>query len=122
MPDLEHLPLTCETGPGSPSGHSMSSAAVGFVLISALIDQYVQKIKDQAKRRYVERALWTGYGIAVALIGVARLRLATHFPHQVLLGAFAGKLRLYLRLYCTVTGFHFSFRPRWRMARVEFAH
>lgn len=90
LPELEHLPLTCETGPGSPSGHSMSSAAVGFVVISAVIDQYVHKMSNPIKRRNVERVLWFGYACAVALISIARLRLATHFPHQVVLGASAG--------------------------------
>lgn len=90
IPDLEHLPLTCETGPGSPSGHSMSAAAIGFVVISALLDQCVHKITSPVKRRRVERVLWFVYTCTVAMIGVARLRLATHFPHQVLLGAFAG--------------------------------
>jgi len=90
LPELEHLPLTCETGAGSPSGHSMSSAAVGFVFISAVIDQYVHKINNPSKRRNLERVLWLLYSVAVALISIARLRLATHFPHQVVLGATAG--------------------------------
>jgi len=90
LPHLEQLPLTCESGPGSPSGHAMTSAAVGFVFISAVIDQHVHKKVEQSKRHLVESCLWFGYAFVVAFISIARLRLATHFPHQVVFGACAG--------------------------------
>ena len=33
VPVIKQFPLTCETGPGSPSGHAMATASVWFILI-----------------------------------------------------------------------------------------
>jgi len=68
----------------------MSSAAVGFVLVSAICDRYTRGMRKGVTKQVTEFALWSAYAMLVITIGVARLRLATHFPHQVLLGAAAG--------------------------------
>ncbi|XP_065278730.1 glucose-6-phosphatase catalytic subunit 1-like isoform X1 [Emys orbicularis] len=36
-PVIQQFPLTCETGPGSPSGHAMGSAGVYYVMVTALL-------------------------------------------------------------------------------------
>lgn len=35
-PYLKQTPLTCETGPGSPSGHLMGAAVLAYVLVQAV--------------------------------------------------------------------------------------
>lgn len=39
-PYVKQGPLTCETGPGSPSGHVMGSAAILYVLVKSCIRFY----------------------------------------------------------------------------------
>ncbi|XP_032968733.1 glucose-6-phosphatase 2 isoform X2 [Rhinolophus ferrumequinum] len=36
-PCLEQFPTTCETGPGSPSGHAMGSSCVWYVMVTAAL-------------------------------------------------------------------------------------
>ncbi|CAM2108733.1 unnamed protein product [Caretta caretta] len=36
-PVIQQFPLTCETGPGSPSGHAMDSAGIYYVMVTALL-------------------------------------------------------------------------------------
>ncbi|XP_022249743.1 glucose-6-phosphatase 2-like isoform X2 [Limulus polyphemus] len=38
-PVLQQYFMTCETGPGSPSGHAMVSAAVWYVLLNTLLEK-----------------------------------------------------------------------------------
>lgn len=91
VPDLEHYPLTCETGPGSPSGHAMLSSAVGFVFLSYLCC-WVQKQKHTDYKRLVQNALWFSYILLLTVVCFVRLHIATHFPHQVVLGSALGAL------------------------------
>lgn len=46
-PVMQQTAHTCETGPGSPSGHCMHAAVVGFVLAQWLIAKY------ESRSRYV---------------------------------------------------------------------
>lgn len=39
--DIHQTPLTCETGPGSPSGHIMGSAATLYVFLRFFINYFV---------------------------------------------------------------------------------
>lgn len=41
--ELRHTPLTCETGPGSPSGHVMGSAAVLYALLRWATANFINK-------------------------------------------------------------------------------
>ncbi|XP_065178410.1 glucose-6-phosphatase 3-like [Sycon ciliatum] len=81
--ELLQVPLTCETGPGSPSGHCMISAAVWYV------------ISDTALRVLPNGSKWISGAIfwsLLSLVAVSRVFIATHFPHQVLLGSVVGVL------------------------------
>lgn len=42
--ELRQTPLTCETGPGSPSGHVMGSAAVLYALLRWAIANFINNI------------------------------------------------------------------------------
>lgn len=71
-----------ETSFGVPSGHSQNSMAIWGMLAAGL-------------------KKWWGWliaGLIVFLIGVSRLYLGVHFPHDVLLGWLIGGLLLYLTL------------------------
>ena len=42
LPDIHQYPSTCETGPGTPSGHSMAMSAVWYVIVDSIIDRLVK--------------------------------------------------------------------------------
>ncbi|XP_029788840.1 glucose-6-phosphatase 2 isoform X1 [Suricata suricatta] len=41
---LEQFPTTCETGPGSPSGHAMGSSCVWYVMVTAALSHTVSRM------------------------------------------------------------------------------
>lgn len=43
VPALQQFPITCETGPGSPSGHAMAAAGVWYVMVTALLSLATEK-------------------------------------------------------------------------------
>lgn len=89
-PNLKQFPLTCETGPGSPSGHAMLTAAVWFVLISAVLRHYQKhKLPTLGPLRVF---LWLFYVCSIIGVTISRLYLSAHFPHQCVLGAGLGLL------------------------------
>uniref|UniRef100_A0A8C4TA46 Glucose-6-phosphatase catalytic subunit 1 n=1 Tax=Erpetoichthys calabaricus TaxID=27687 RepID=A0A8C4TA46_ERPCA len=71
VPQIQQFPITCETGPGSPSGHAMAAASIYYVMVSAL-----------SSMRAIERAS----------VCLSRVFLAAHFPHQVIAGVISGLL------------------------------
>ncbi|XP_074652740.1 glucose-6-phosphatase 2-like [Tubulanus polymorphus] len=87
-PRLDQFYLTCETGPGSPSGHAMVTASVLYLLIRHLTCHSTFASKHH---RFVMNVLcWFGYFIFMFCVMISRLFIATHFPHQVVLGTFIG--------------------------------
>ncbi|CAH8847047.1 unnamed protein product [Trichobilharzia szidati] len=79
---LKQYPLTCETGPGSPSGHCMITVAS----VIPIIAYFYYKLKNQNERRYL---LWLS-SLGFGLVGLSRCYLAAHFPHQVIAGLLSG--------------------------------
>uniref|UniRef100_A0A915L0T8 glucose-6-phosphatase n=1 Tax=Romanomermis culicivorax TaxID=13658 RepID=A0A915L0T8_ROMCU len=90
VPDLDHYPLTCETGPGSPSGHAMLCSAIGFVFLSYFCT--LLKNSGYKYERNLRRCLSVSYLVLTIVVSLVRLHIATHFPHQVLLGTVFGLL------------------------------
>ncbi|XP_076366778.1 glucose-6-phosphatase 3-like isoform X2 [Tachypleus tridentatus] len=78
---LRQFPITCETGPGSPSGHVMVTTCVLFQIIKALTEKQGILVKVGG---------WSIYAVVILLVGIARVFIAAHFPHQCLLGFIVG--------------------------------
>ncbi|KAK7789428.1 hypothetical protein R5R35_009589 [Gryllus longicercus] len=91
-PTLRQTPLTCETGPGSPSGHVMGATAVMYVLREWIEHYYIIPHEDLSdkKKRALNLLSWTFLIWAVVFVSLSRLYVATHFPHQCVLGFFFG--------------------------------
>lgn len=88
VPHFNQFSMTCETGPGSPSGHAMVTAATYFVIVKFLI-----QLKDQVfKSSLVDTFLWLTFLASLLSVSVSRVFIAAHFPHQCLLGAVVGIL------------------------------
>ncbi|GLV44002.1 Glucose-6-Phosphatase [Carabus blaptoides fortunei] len=92
-PYLKQGPLTCETGPGSPSGHVMGCAALLYVLITACIRHYSARCKRSGENsKFISTTFWSIYVTILMLVSLSRMYVATHFPHQCVLGAILGFL------------------------------
>ncbi|XP_062576542.1 glucose-6-phosphatase 2-like [Saccostrea cucullata] len=87
IPSLEQYSLTCETGPGSPSGHAMVTSAVLYSIGTSFIKHGLKQTRP------LERALvWISFVVVLVAVNVSRLFIATHFPHQVVAGSLTGIL------------------------------
>ena len=79
--------------PGSPSGHSMVTAAVFFIIFTNL-KQSIQRcnsIKRYERLNILITLLcWLAFTFLLILVSFSRVFIATHFPHQVVLGALCG--------------------------------
>ncbi|CAN9508665.1 unnamed protein product [Ophioblennius macclurei] len=91
-PALQQFPITCETGPGSPSGHAMGAAAVWYVMVTALLSMAAERKCPAPLYRCLQVALWALMGLVELLVCMSRVFMAAHFPHQVVAGAVAGVL------------------------------
>ncbi|XP_039595398.1 glucose-6-phosphatase-like [Polypterus senegalus] len=93
-PLVEQFPVTCETGPGSPSGHAMGAAGVYYVMVSALLGILLKEIQasSPAKKWCARGLLWTVFCGVQLCVCLSRVFLAAHFPHQVIAGVISGIL------------------------------
>ncbi|XP_078280637.1 glucose-6-phosphatase catalytic subunit 1-like [Rhinoraja longicauda] len=89
-PVLEQYPITCETGPGSPSGHAMGSAGVWYVMVSAFLASVLRSKQQDSRQGWVRAGLWTIFWAIQFCVCLSRIFIATHFPHQVFLGVLSG--------------------------------
>lgn len=91
-PHIKQTALTCETGPGSPSGHVMVAAALLFVIIKAFIIKYSQRYKKPEGKTIISTVFWAVYVLLIVLVSVSRMYIGAHFLHQCILGAILGFL------------------------------
>ncbi|XP_057897697.1 glucose-6-phosphatase 3 [Melospiza georgiana] len=83
---LRQFPITCETGPGSPSGHCMILGAALWPIVTAL-----SEAASRCSRSRLLRLLpFLLYLLLLAAMGLSRIFLLAHFPHQVISGSLAG--------------------------------
>ncbi|XP_030436082.1 glucose-6-phosphatase 2 isoform X1 [Gopherus evgoodei] len=79
---------------GSPSGHAMGSSCVWYVMVTAALS-YTMRWKDESAitlHRLTWSFLWSVFWIIQISVCVSRVFIATHFPHQVILGVIGGML------------------------------
>nr|XP_019945427.1 PREDICTED: glucose-6-phosphatase 2 isoform X1 [Paralichthys olivaceus] len=96
-PHLEQFQITCETGPGSPSGHAMGSSCVWYVMTTSVLNftrpSSSASSAQSFQRFYLLRSgLWMSFWIIQTSVCISRVFIATHFPHQVILGLLLGML------------------------------
>ncbi|XP_032091373.1 glucose-6-phosphatase-like [Thamnophis elegans] len=91
-PEIQQFPVTCETGPGSPSGHAMGSAGVYYVMVTAILSLTQGRKRPSWKHRFLQTVLWAVFWTIQVCVCVSRVFLAAHFPHQVIAGVFSGIL------------------------------
>ncbi|XP_029429223.1 glucose-6-phosphatase-like [Rhinatrema bivittatum] len=89
-PVIQQFPVTCETGPGSPSGHAMGAAGVYYVMVTALLTIILKKNQPMLKSWCLRGVLWSGFWGVQICVCLSRIFLAAHFPHQVITGVISG--------------------------------
>uniref|UniRef100_A0A8C9YNR0 glucose-6-phosphatase n=1 Tax=Sander lucioperca TaxID=283035 RepID=A0A8C9YNR0_SANLU len=86
------FPITCETGPGSPSGHAMGAAGVWYVMVTALLTIATEKRCPPLLYKFLQAGLWMLMGLVELVVCMSRVYMAAHFPHQVVAGVITGVL------------------------------
>ncbi|KAM4691662.1 glucose-6-phosphatase 3 [Rhinophrynus dorsalis] len=81
--NLRQFPSTCETGPGSPSGHCMITGAALWPVVMSL----TSLLSQRSIQRWIPIVFYTVLMLGVA---VSRVFILAHFPHQVVAGIFTG--------------------------------
>ncbi|KAL0984186.1 hypothetical protein UPYG_G00138260 [Umbra pygmaea] len=90
-PQIEQYPMTCETGPGSPSGHAMGAAGVYYTMVTSVIAITLsRKTTCSTKGRYLQVTLWAFFWAVQLCVCLSRVFIAAHFPHQVVCGVLSG--------------------------------
>ncbi|NXI40448.1 G6PC3 phosphatase, partial [Galbula dea] len=83
---LRQFPVSCETGPGSPSGHCMITGAALWPLVTSLT-----ALASRYSRSPVVKLLpFSAYLLLQLAVGLSRVFILAHFPHQVIGGILAG--------------------------------
>ncbi|VFV37614.1 glucose-6-phosphatase 3-like [Lynx pardinus] len=83
---VHQFPASCETGPGSPSGHCMITGAALWPIMTAISSQ----VATRAHSRWVRVIPSLAYCTFLLAVGLSRVFLLAHFPHQVLAGLITG--------------------------------
>ncbi|KAM9424041.1 glucose-6-phosphatase a, catalytic subunit, tandem duplicate 1 [Pholidichthys leucotaenia] len=91
-PSLQQFDITCETGPGSPSGHAMGAAGVWYVMVTALLSIATEKQCPPLLYKFLQVILWALMTLVVLVVCMSRVYMAAHFPHQVIAGVITGIL------------------------------
>uniref|UniRef100_A0A3P9JWS5 Glucose-6-phosphatase n=1 Tax=Oryzias latipes TaxID=8090 RepID=A0A3P9JWS5_ORYLA len=91
-PPLQQFPITCETGPGSPSGHAMGAACVWYVMVTAVLSIAAEKRCPPLLYKLLQGGLWGLFFLVELLVCMSRVFMAAHFPHQVVAGVITGVL------------------------------
>uniref|UniRef100_A0A8C2JNI5 Glucose-6-phosphatase n=1 Tax=Cyprinus carpio TaxID=7962 RepID=A0A8C2JNI5_CYPCA len=85
-PKVQQFLSTCETGPGSPSGHAMVTGAVWWVIVSFLASSF----HTRTGSKVLAAVPYLLYAVFLACVGLSRIFILAHFPHQVIAGLLAG--------------------------------
>ncbi|XP_062859664.1 glucose-6-phosphatase 3 [Trichomycterus rosablanca] len=83
---VQQFQSTCETGPGSPSGHAMVTAAVWWVVTSSL----ASFLHSGSGSKILFAIPYLFYALLLGAVGLSRIFILAHFPHQIISGLLAG--------------------------------
>ncbi|XP_010161100.2 glucose-6-phosphatase 3, partial [Antrostomus carolinensis] len=84
---VRQFPVSCETGPGSPSGHCMITGAALWPLVTAL-----RALAARYSGSWVVTLIpLATYALLLLAVGLSRVFVLAHFPHQVIGGILAGE-------------------------------
>ena len=107
---LFQTPITCETGPGNPSGHVMINMIIGLWIVK-LIETlfYPQGAGASPIKIVIKRISWNLFYAWVGIIVISRIFILAHFPHQCILAILMG-LFTYKAVSNYIRYFHGTFK------------
>lgn len=85
---LSQTEISCETGPGNPSGHVMINVVTYLTflhLMLSCLNHVSQPVKLVARRM-----LWNVVLVMTAIMITSRVYILAHFPHQCILAVLFG--------------------------------
>ena len=90
---LHQTPLTCETGPGNPSGHVMINVVTCLAILHLISDQ----LETYSLRMglVIRRMLKNFLLVWIAIMATSRVYISAHFPHQCALAIGLGYISFY---------------------------
>uniref|UniRef100_A0A3B4HCZ2 Glucose-6-phosphatase 3 n=1 Tax=Pundamilia nyererei TaxID=303518 RepID=A0A3B4HCZ2_9CICH len=106
QPKIHQFPSTCETGPGSPSGHAMVTAAVWWVIVSSL-GSFLYSLCCFGSKNAQNSAPYVLYVVMLVAVGISRIFILAHFPHQVVAGSITGLNTYYAKIIFLKKAGHF---------------
>lgn len=90
-PRLKQFSNTCESGPGTPSGHIMMNVAVFYVILRGLTSNTWKSGKfNICEKVILNSLLCIAYVTWIAGVFISRLYIQAHFIHQNVLGCVIG--------------------------------
>ncbi|XP_014814457.1 PREDICTED: glucose-6-phosphatase 3 [Calidris pugnax] len=95
---LRQFPVSCETGPGSPSGHCMVTGAALWPLVTAL----TALASRHSRSLVVKMSPFGAYVLLLLAVGLSRIFVLAHFPHQVVGGILTGAVLGWRLQSCTL--------------------
>ncbi|KAK8749431.1 hypothetical protein OTU49_015352 [Cherax quadricarinatus] len=91
-PELRQFTNTCESGPGTPSGHLMLNVALFYVATKGISKLFIQKSTKLSlcQKSILSAVVYTGFLLWIGVIFISRLYIQAHFIHQNILGVIIG--------------------------------
>uniref|UniRef100_A0A3P8R6D9 Glucose-6-phosphatase catalytic subunit 1 n=1 Tax=Astatotilapia calliptera TaxID=8154 RepID=A0A3P8R6D9_ASTCA len=100
-PHIEQYPMTCETGPGSPSGHAMGAAGVYYTLVTSIL-AIMTSNKSTNSQWYLKALLWTLFcGVQVIAGLITGMIVAEAFNRTQWIYSASMKKYFYTTLFLT---------------------
>lgn len=88
IPTLYQTERTCETSPGSPSGHMMLASSFLYLILNEVEEQIQQKLIKWQK--FVKLLARVVFGLMLIFTALSRMYFAAHFLHQCIFGIVLG--------------------------------
>lgn len=89
-PTFYQTERTCETSPGSPSGHMQIGAGFLFICLITVEKLIVRNFTSNALRRVLRYLARFAFAAFLIVLAFSRMYFATHFLHQLIVGAVFG--------------------------------
>eukprot|EP00095_Tigriopus_kingsejongensis_P011441 maker-scaffold222_size251774-snap-gene-1.20 protein:Tk11441 transcript:maker-scaffold222_size251774-snap-gene-1.20-mRNA-1 annotation:"hypothetical protein DAPPUDRAFT_316364" len=91
---LEQNPMTCETGPGLPSGHVMMNIVIWLILADTVSTKFLEPNLSPTSplRIFVNRLVWLAFIGMQVMVTTSRIYNLNHFPHQCMMAYGCGLL------------------------------
>ncbi|ROT82509.1 hypothetical protein C7M84_024321 [Penaeus vannamei] len=91
-PLLRQFPNTCESGPGTPSGHLMMNVALFYVAARGITTFFIwnSTTLNKVQKWFLAFLIYSLYICWNAMVFISRLYIQAHFVHQCIMGVIAG--------------------------------